>query len=74
MSETKRYAVQEILAECRTIAEKMTTTNAVHLINKASVTVAVRDHFPWIRYDTDLMLITGMLAGSLSMQGWDIID
>ena len=62
------------LARCRVIAEDMTTRYPQRTMTITDVQMIVRDLFPEIREDFTIMLISGMLHGSLSMQGWDIID
>ena len=62
------------LARCRGIAEDMTTRYPQRTMTITDVQMIVRDLFPEIREDFTIMLISGMLHGSLSMQGWDIID
>jgi len=62
------------LARCRVIAEDMMTRYPERTMTITDVQMIVRDLFPEIREEFTIMLISGMLHGSLSMQGWDIID
>ena len=62
------------LARCRVIAEDMATRYPQRTMTITDVQMIVRDLFPEIREEFTIMLISGMLHGSLAQQGWDIID
>jgi len=54
--------------------EDMMTRYPERTMTITDVQMIVRDLFPEIREEFTIMLISGMLHGSLAQQGWDIID
>lgn len=74
---TAKHHIDNLLAECDTVAIAMTAELGDNLhtaqMTRGGLRTAVRTHWPWLRYNDDISLTMGMLAMKLRAQGWTVI-